>query len=95
MRTVWARLPKPSRETVNKIKQVKVMVPVRLEAAQVEAIQTRINGSAHLDVSKFIRLAVDWLLVSGVDEVIARERERAVARGYQRLLAAIREGGDQ
>jgi hypothetical protein len=45
------------------MKTAKKVVPVRLTAEQVRRIQDAVAFSPILDQSKFIRLAVDWLLM--------------------------------
>jgi hypothetical protein len=44
---------------------------VRLSPEQETKIKSAVEGSSILDKSKFIRLAVDWLLVSNIGEVLA------------------------
>jgi hypothetical protein len=53
------------------MKTTKQIVNVRLTPEQVKRINDRIAGSSLLDQSKFIRLAVEWLLVNDLGEVIA------------------------
>jgi hypothetical protein len=48
----------------------KVVIPVRLDRDQVRAIAKRVAGSAILDRSKFIRLAIDHLLACDLGEVL-------------------------
>lgn len=53
------------------MKEQKQVVPVRLAPSQRERIKAKINGSTLLDESKFIRLAIEWLLLYDVGEVLA------------------------
>jgi hypothetical protein len=48
----------------------KRIVNVRLRPDQEERIQALVERSAILDTSKFVRIAVDWLLRSNIGEVI-------------------------
>jgi hypothetical protein len=49
---------------------VKKIVNIRLRPDQEERINAIVERSAILDTSKFVRIAVDWLLRSDVGEVI-------------------------
>jgi hypothetical protein len=53
-----------------KSKRIKRMVNVRLRPDQEERINAIVERSAILDFSKFVRIAVDWLLRSDIGEVI-------------------------
>jgi hypothetical protein len=48
----------------------KKIVNIRLRPDQEERINAIVERSAILDTSKFVRIAVDWLLRSDVGEVI-------------------------
>ena len=48
----------------------KRIVNIRLRPDQEERIQALVERSAILDTSKFVRIAVDWLLRSNIGEVI-------------------------
>ena len=48
----------------------KKIVNIRLRPDQEERINTIVERSAILDTSKFVRIAVDWLLRSDIGEVI-------------------------
>jgi hypothetical protein len=50
----------------------KKIVNIRLRPDQEERIMAIVNRSAILDTSKFVRIAVDWLLMSDIGEVIKR-----------------------
>ena len=48
----------------------KKIVNIRLRPDQEERINALVERSAILDTSKFVRIAVDWLLRSDIGEVI-------------------------
>jgi hypothetical protein len=48
----------------------KKIVNIRLRPGQEERINAIVERSAILDTSKFVRIAVDWLLRSDIGEVI-------------------------
>ena len=48
----------------------KRIVNIRLRPDQEEKINAIVERSAILDTSKFVRIAVDWLLMSDIGEVI-------------------------
>jgi len=48
----------------------KKIVNIRLRPDQEGRIKTIVDRSAILDTSKFVRIAVDWLLRSNIGEVI-------------------------
>jgi hypothetical protein len=48
----------------------KKIVNIRLSPDQEERINAIVERSAILDTSKFVRIAVDWLLRSDIGEVI-------------------------
>ena len=51
-------------------KTIKKIVNIRLRPDQEERINAIVKRSAILDTSKFVRIAVDWLLRSDIGEVI-------------------------
>jgi len=51
-------------------KNIKKIVNIRLRPDQEERINAIVERSAILDTSKFVRIAVDWLLRSDIGEVI-------------------------
>ena len=50
----------------------KKIVNIRLRPDQEQRIQDIVERSAILDTSKFVRIAVDWLLMSDIGEVIKK-----------------------
>jgi hypothetical protein len=50
----------------------KKIVNIRLRPDQEERINAIVERSAILDTSKFVRIAVDWLLMSDIGEVLKR-----------------------
>jgi hypothetical protein len=50
----------------------KRIVNIRLRPDQEAKINAIVERSAILDTSKFVRIAVDWLLMSDIGEVIKR-----------------------
>ena len=50
----------------------KKIVNIRLRPDQEERINAIVERSAILDTSKFVRIAVDWLLMSDLGEVIGK-----------------------
>ena len=50
----------------------KKIVNIRLRPDQEERINAIVERSAILDTSKFVRIAVDWLLMSDIGEVISK-----------------------
>ena len=56
----------------------KRVVNIRLRPDQEERINAIVERSAILDTSKFVRIAVDWLLRSNIGEVI----KKMVDEGY-------------
>jgi hypothetical protein len=48
------------------------IVNIRLRPDQEERIMAIVERSAILDTSKFVRIAVDWLLMSDIGEVIKK-----------------------
>ena len=53
-------------------KNIKKIVNIRLRPDQEERINAIVERSAILDTSKFVRIAVDWLLMSDLGEVIGK-----------------------
>ena len=51
-------------------KSIKKIVNIRLRPDQEARINAIVERSAILDTSKFVRIAVDWLLRSDIGEVI-------------------------
>jgi hypothetical protein len=51
-------------------KKIKKIVNIRLRPDQEQRINAIVERSAILDTSKFVRIAVDWLLRSDIGEVI-------------------------
>ena len=50
----------------------KKIVNIRLRPDQEEKINALVERSAILDTSKFVRIAVDWLLMSDIGEVLKK-----------------------
>ena len=50
----------------------KKIMNIRLRPDQEERIKAIVERSAVLDTSKFVRIAVDWLLMSDLGEVIKK-----------------------
>jgi len=50
----------------------KKIVNIRLRPDQEEKINALVRRSAILDTSKVVRIAVDWLLMSDIGEVLTR-----------------------
>jgi hypothetical protein len=50
----------------------KKIVNIRLRADQEEKINALVERSAILDTSKVVRIAVDWLLMSDIGEVLTK-----------------------
>ena len=48
------------------------IINIRLRADQEERINAVVRRSAILDTSKVVRIAVDWLLMSDIGEVLTR-----------------------
>jgi hypothetical protein len=53
-------------------KNTKKIVNIRLRPDQEERILNIVERSAILDTSKFVRIAVDWLLMSDIGEVLKK-----------------------
>ena len=61
----------------------KKMVNIRLRPDQEERINAIVERSAILDTSKFVRIAVDWLLRSDIGEVIKKIVDDEAFPDYQ------------
>ena len=61
----------------------KKIVNIRLRPDQEERINAIVERSAILDTSKFVRIAVDWLLRSDIGEVIKRIVDEGTFPDYQ------------
>jgi hypothetical protein len=59
------------------------IVNIRLRPDQEERIMAIVERSAILDTSKFVRIAVDWLLMSDIGEVIKRIVDSEAFPDYQ------------
>ena len=61
----------------------KKIVNIRLRPDQEERINAIVERSAILDTSKFVRIAVDWLLMSDIGEVIKKFMDSEKFPDYQ------------
>ena len=61
---------KPNNEANQERRMAKKIVNIRLRPDQEQRINAIVERSAILDTSKFVRIAVDWLLRSDIGEVI-------------------------
>jgi hypothetical protein len=61
----------------------KKIVNIRLRPDQEERINAIVERSAILDTSKFVRIAVDWLLRSDIGEVIKTIVDEEAFPDYQ------------
>jgi hypothetical protein len=61
----------------------KKIVNIRLRPDQEEQINAIVERSAILDTSKFVRIAVDWLLQSDIGEVIKTIVDQEAFPDYQ------------
>ena len=61
----------------------KNIVNIRLRPDQEERILAIVQRSAILDTSKFVRIAVDWLLMSDIGEVIKKIMDSEKFPDYQ------------
>ena len=61
----------------------KRIVNIRLRPDQEERINAIVERSAILDTSKFVRIAVDWLLRSDIGEVIKKIVDEGAFPDYQ------------
>jgi hypothetical protein len=64
-------------------KNTKKIVNIRLRPDQEERINAIVERSAILDTSKFVRIAVDWLLMSDIGEVIGKIMNPEMFPDYQ------------
>ena len=64
-------------------KKIKKVVNIRLRPDQEERINAIVERSAILDTSKFVRIAVDWLLQSDIGEVIKKIVDQETFPDYQ------------
>jgi len=64
------RITSTDNEANRKEQMPKKIVNIRLRPDQEERINAIVERSAILDTSKFVRIAVDWLLRSDIGEVI-------------------------
>jgi hypothetical protein len=64
-------------------KKIKKIVNIRLRPDQEERINAIVERSAILDTSKFVRIAVDWLLRSDIGEVIKTIVDEEAFPDYQ------------
>jgi hypothetical protein len=63
--------------------KTKKIVNIRLRPDQEERINAIVERSAILDTSKFVRIAVDWLLRSDIGEVIKQIVDDETFPDYQ------------
>jgi hypothetical protein len=63
----------------------KRIINIRLRPDQEERIHAVVERSAILDTSKFVRIAVDWLLMSDIGEVLKRIVDAEKFPDYQTL----------
>jgi hypothetical protein len=63
--------------------KTKKIVNIRLRPDQEERINAIVERSAILDTSKFVRIAVDWLLRSDIGEVIKQIVDDEAFPDYQ------------
>src|SRR5215813_7711986 len=68
--TVYKNNENPYSEANREEQMPKKIVNIRLRPDQEERINAIVERSAILDTSKFVRIAVDWLLRSDIGEVI-------------------------
>jgi hypothetical protein len=61
----------------------KKIVNIRLRPDQEERILAIVQRSAILDTSKFVRIAVDWLLMSDIGDVIKKIMDSEKFPDYQ------------
>ena len=59
------------------------IVNIRLRPDQEERIMAIVERSAILDTSKFVRIAVDWLLMSDIGDVIKKIMDSEKFPDYQ------------
>jgi hypothetical protein len=61
-----------TREATREERMPKKIVNIRLRPDQEERILNIVERNAILDTSKFVRIAVDWLLMSDIGDVLKR-----------------------
>src|SRR2546430_4219450 len=66
----YKRTNNVQRKGIRRDEMAKKIVNIRLRPDQEERINAIVERSAILDTSKFVRIAVDWLLRSDIGEVI-------------------------
>jgi hypothetical protein len=73
----------------------KKIVNIRLRPDQEAKINAIVHRSAILDTSKFVRIAVDWLLMSDLGEVIGKIMNAETFPDYKipKKRAAIKKRG--
>jgi hypothetical protein len=72
----------------------KKIVNIRLRPDQEERINAIVERSAILDTSKFVRIAVDWLLRSDIGEVIKTIVDDEAFSDYARKPLGEKSEGD-
>ena len=68
----------------------KKIVNIRLRPDQEERINAIVERSAILDTSKFVRIAVDWLLRADIGEVIKKIVDQEAFPDYQAPTKTVR-----
>jgi hypothetical protein len=63
---------KKTRRTKSGKSNAKKIVNIRLRPDQEEKINALVERSAILDTSKVVRIAIDWLLMSDIGEVLTK-----------------------
>ena len=71
LQRITEAMKKRQRNQSNK-SNVKKIVNIRLRPDQEEKIHALVERSAILDTSKVVRIAVDWLLMSDIGEVLTK-----------------------
>ncbi len=66
----YKRTNNVQRKGIRRKRMAKRIVNIRLRPDQEERINAIVERSAILDTSKFVRIAVDWLLKSDIGQVI-------------------------
>jgi hypothetical protein len=80
--TKTAKNPTPERNWGER-QMAKKIVNIRLRPDQEQRINAIVERSAILDTSKFVRIAVDWLLRSDIGEVIKTIVDEGAFPDYQ------------
>ena len=73
----------PTPKGIGERRMAKKIVNIRLRPDQEERIHAIVERSAILDTSKFVRIAVDWLLRSDIGEVIKTIVDEEAFPDYQ------------